>query len=109
MLLDTPGMRELQMWADEEALDSTFPEVAELAAACRFGDCAHDGEPGCAVVAALDDGSLTHERYDAWRKQQRELRALAVRRDGRLRAEAKRQSKQMSAPAARVLPVTLSG
>jgi ribosome biogenesis GTPase len=96
VMLDTPGMRELQMWADEEALDSTFPEVAELAGECRFGDCAHDGEPGCAVTGALDDGSLTHDRYHAWRKQQRELRALAVRRDGRLRAEAKRQSKQMT-------------
>lgn len=96
VLLDTPGMRELQMWADEDALDSTFPEVAALAGACRFGDCAHNGEPGCAVRAALRDGSLSTERYDAWRKQQRELRALALRRDGRLRAEAKRQSRQMA-------------
>jgi ribosome biogenesis GTPase / thiamine phosphate phosphatase len=96
LLLDTPGMRELQMWADEEALDSTFPEVAELAEGCHFGDCSHNGEPGCAVRAALQDGSLGDERYHAWRKQQRELRALAIRRDGRLRAEAKRHSKQMS-------------
>ena len=95
LLLDTPGMRELQMWADEEALDSTFPEVAQLAATCRFGDCGHDGEPGCAVTSALEDGGLPADRFHAWRKQQRELRALAVRRDGRLRAEAKRQSKQM--------------
>lgn len=96
VLLDTPGMRELQMWADESALDQTFPEVAELAEACRFGDCSHNGEPGCAVRTALDDGSLTPERYGSWRKQQRELRALASRRDGRSRAEAKRQSKQMT-------------
>jgi ribosome biogenesis GTPase len=93
VLLDTPGMRELQMWADEEALDSTFPEVAELAGACRFGDCAHEGEPGCAVGTALREGSLSEVRYHAWRKQQRELRALAVRRDGRLRAEEKRRGK----------------
>jgi ribosome biogenesis GTPase len=96
VLLDTPGMRELQMWAGEEALDSTFPEVAALAGICRFGDCEHTGEPGCAVHAALTDGSLPAERYDAWRKQQRELRALERRRDGRLRLEAKRQSKQMA-------------
>jgi ribosome biogenesis GTPase len=96
MLLDTPGMRELQLWADEEALDSTFPEVAELAIACRFGDCAHDGEPGCAVHGALADGSLSAARYHAWRKQQRELRALARRRDARLRAETKRQDRVMA-------------
>jgi ribosome biogenesis GTPase len=96
MLLDTPGMRELQLWADEEALDSTFPEVAELAIACRFGDCAHEGEPGCAVHGALADGSLSAARYHAWRKQQRELRALARRRDARLRAETKRQNRVMA-------------
>jgi ribosome biogenesis GTPase len=83
MLLDTPGMRELQLWADEDALDGTFPEVAALAAACRFGDCAHDREPGCAVRSAVHDGDLPAERFHAWRKQQRELRALAVRRRAR--------------------------
>jgi ribosome biogenesis GTPase len=95
LLLDTPGMRELQLWADEEALGATFPEVAALAAACRFGDCGHASEPGCAVLAALADGSLAAERYEAWRKLQRELRALEVRRDARLRSEAKREAKQM--------------
>ena len=96
LLLDTPGMRELALWADEEALGSTFPEVAELAATCRFGDCAHTGEPGCAISAALADGTLPMERYDAWRSLQRELRALEVRRDARLRAEAKRHNKRIS-------------
>ena len=93
LLLDTPGMRELQLWAGEEALDSTFPEVAELAGVCHFGDCAHHGEPGCAVRAALEDGSLPAERYEAWRKLQRELRALEIRRDARLRSEHKREAK----------------
>ena len=95
MLLDTPGMRELQLWAGEEALDTTFPEVPALAAGCRFADCAHDGEPGCAVHAAIAGGTLSRERYDAWRKLQRELRALEVRRDARLRAERKREAKQL--------------
>jgi ribosome biogenesis GTPase len=95
VLLDTPGMRELQLWAGEEALDSTFPEVAELAVACRFGDCSHDREPGCAIRAALADGSLPEERYVAWGKLQRELRALEVRRDARLRSERKRELKTM--------------
>jgi ribosome biogenesis GTPase len=95
LLIDTPGMRELQLWADEEALGSTFPEVVALAAACRFGDCAHAGEPGCAVRAALRDGSLPAERHDAWRKLQRELRALELRRDARLRANSKREARQL--------------
>jgi ribosome biogenesis GTPase len=95
VLLDTPGMRELQLWADEEALDSTFPEVPALATACRFRDCGHEHEPGCAVQAALAEGALPQERYHAWRKLQRELRALEVRRDARLRSEAKRQYKQL--------------
>jgi ribosome biogenesis GTPase len=95
MLLDTPGMRELQLWADEEALDTTFPEVSELAAGCRFDDCAHHGEPGCAVLAAVGSGALPVERFDAWRKLQREIRALEVRRDARLRQEHKRQAKTM--------------
>ena len=95
MLLDTPGMRELQLWADEEALGSTFPEVGELAAGCRFDDCAHHGEPGCAVLAAVARGALPVERFDAWRKLQREIRALEVRRDARLRQEHKRQAKTM--------------
>jgi ribosome biogenesis GTPase / thiamine phosphate phosphatase len=95
LLLDTPGMRELQLWADESALDSTFPEVAELATACRFRDCSHAGEPGCAVAAALADGSLDEERHRAWGKLQRELRALEVRRDARLRAEARRENRRL--------------
>ena len=95
LLVDTPGMRELQLWADEEALDATFPEVAALAAACRFADCAHEHEPRCAVQAALADGSLDEGRYTAWRKLQRELRALEVRRDARLRSESRNAAKQL--------------
>ncbi len=95
MLLDTPGMRELQLWADESALEETFPEVASLAGRCRFADCSHEREPGCAVRAALADGSLAAERYESSAKLQRELRALARRRDARLRAEYKREAKAM--------------
>jgi ribosome biogenesis GTPase / thiamine phosphate phosphatase len=96
LLIDTPGMRELQLWADEEALDSTFPEVAAFAAACRFGDCSHEREPDCAVRAALAGGSLSAERYAAWRKLQGELRALTIRRDARARQEHRRKVKALS-------------
>ena len=91
LLLDTPGMRELQLWAGEEVLDTTFGEISELAAKCRFSDCAHEQEPGCAVREALGDGSLAEERFTSYRKLQRELRALEIRKDNRLRSEARKE------------------
>jgi ribosome biogenesis GTPase len=90
VLLDTPGMRELQLWAGEEVLDTTFGEISELAAGCRFSDCSHEQEPGCDIRRALGDGTLSQERWDSYRKLQRELRALEIRKDGRLRSEARK-------------------
>jgi ribosome biogenesis GTPase len=87
VLLDTPGMRELQLWGDESGLDGAFPEITELAQQCRFRDCGHEGEPGCAVLGAVDDGTLGADRLESWRKLQRELRWLASRQDARARAE----------------------
>jgi ribosome biogenesis GTPase len=84
-------MRELQLWADESMLDSTFAEIAELAGACRFSDCSHEHEPGCAVKSALADGSLPRERFSSYRKLQRELRALEIRKDARLKSEARKE------------------
>jgi ribosome biogenesis GTPase len=91
LLLDTPGMRELQLWADVEALDSTFSEIAELAAECRFADCSHDREPGCAIQTALAAGELDRGRWESYRKLERELRALEIRQNARLQAEEKRK------------------
>ena len=91
VLLDTPGMRELQLWADEEVLDTTFSEISELAAECKFSDCSHDGEPGCAIRRALSDGTLSQERWDSFRKLQREIRALEIRKDARLRSQARKE------------------
>jgi ribosome biogenesis GTPase / thiamine phosphate phosphatase len=91
LLLDTPGMRELALWAAEEVLDTTFGEISELAAGCHFGDCSHEHEPGCAIQAALADGSLSSERFSSYRKLQRELRALEIRKDARLRSEARKK------------------
>jgi ribosome biogenesis GTPase / thiamine phosphate phosphatase len=96
LLLDTPGMRELQLWADESALEETFADVAELAGRCRFSDCAHGSEPGCAVRAALADGTLPEVRWESYRKLQRELRALAVKQDARLRSEARRERRRFA-------------
>jgi ribosome biogenesis GTPase len=91
VLIDTPGMRELQLWADEEVLDTTFSEISELAAQCRFSDCSHETEPGCAIRGALNDGTLSRERWESYSKLQRELRALAIRKDARLRSEARKE------------------
>ena len=96
LLLDTPGMRELQLWAGEESLDATFDDVVSLFERCRFNDCSHEREPGCAVRAALADGTLSRERYDSWRKLQRELRRLEVRQNARLRAEARKEIRRFS-------------
>ncbi len=87
LLLDTPGMRELQLWGEDSGLDGAFPEVTELVALCRFNDCTHASEPGCAVLEALASGALDPARFAAWRKLQRELRFLAGRQDARIRAE----------------------
>lgn len=89
-VIDTPGMRELQLW-DEDGLDQTFSEITALAAGCRFTDCKHDSEPDCAVRSALADGSLDEDRWTSFLKQQRELRATALRRDARAAAAERRK------------------
>jgi len=95
-LLDTPGMRSLALWGGEEGVSSTFDDVATIAARCRFGDCAHQGEPGCAIAAALQSGELPEERYASWRKLQREARAFAARHDKRLAAQEKARWKAIT-------------
>jgi len=91
LVLDTPGLRELQLWDVSQGLEQTFEDVATLAAACRFADCAHEREPGCAVRQALGDGSLPRERFESWRKLQRELARLERRLDARARSEHSQQ------------------
>lgn len=91
VILDTPGMRELQLW--EADLGQTFADVEEIAATCRFNDCGHGSEPGCAVRTALADGSLAHERWESYVKLQRELAALEARKDPLLRQEQQREYK----------------
>lgn len=91
LVLDTPGMRELALWADEDALDAAFADLEELARDCRFGDCRHDTEPGCAVLAAIDAGLVEESRLAGWRKLQRELAFLARKQDVRLAQEERRR------------------
>ena len=89
LLVDTPGLRELQVW--EGDVDSAFADVAELAAQCKFNDCGHDTEPGCAVQEALETGLLDPDRYASYRRLQRELRSIEMRSSSRLRREAKQR------------------
>ena len=91
LLLDTPGMRELALWADEDALDTTFGDVDAVARGCRFPDCGHETEPGCAVRGAVADGLLDEARVASWRKLQRELAYLARKQDVRLQQEERRR------------------
>ncbi len=81
-LVDTPGMRELQLWGDEDSLTGSFPDVDGFAAHCRFSDCAHGNEPDCAVREAVDSGALDLERFDSWRQLRRELEYLQRKTDG---------------------------
>jgi ribosome biogenesis GTPase len=96
LVLDTPGMRELALWADEDALDSTFADVEEITHECRFADCSHESEPGCAVLAAVADGRLDEARVASWHKLQRELAYLARKQDVRLRQEERRRWAKVS-------------
>ncbi len=89
VVIDTPGLRGVALAGTEEGLAKAFSDVEELAAACRFADCGHAGEPGCAVQASLDAGDLSAERMDSWRRLQRELAWQARRNDARLQAEEK--------------------
>jgi ribosome biogenesis GTPase len=87
LVVDNPGMREVHLWLADEGLEDAFPDIADLAAACRFADCRHDGEPGCAVRAALDDGRLAPERWRSYEELRRELAELeaSLERRGRSR------------------------
>lgn len=87
LMIDTPGLRAVGLWDAEDALADAFSDVEELALGCRFNDCAHDREPGCAVKEAIAGGHLEAARLESYRRLQREQRRLAARTDARLRAE----------------------
>jgi ribosome biogenesis GTPase len=89
LLIDTPGMRELALYDDLDGVDTAYADVTELAAGCRYRDCGHRSEPGCAVAAAIDDGRLDPARFMAWRKQQAEAHRQLLRVDARARAQEK--------------------
>jgi ribosome biogenesis GTPase len=91
LVIDTPGLRELQLWESSDGLGETFSDIEDLAARCRFTDCAHRAEPGCAVKAALATGELDFGRWASYKKLQRELAHLERRLDKRLMAEERKR------------------
>ncbi|MGQ0732507.1 MAG: ribosome small subunit-dependent GTPase A [Acidobacteriota bacterium] len=93
LLIDTPGMRELQLWDVAEGAQDAFDDIETLAASCHFSDCRHGDEPRCGVKAAIESGALPPERLASYVKLQREARALEVRRDVRALIDSKRQAK----------------
>jgi ribosome biogenesis GTPase / thiamine phosphate phosphatase len=95
-VLDTPGIRAVGVFDGEEGLDRAFSDIEDLAAGCRFADCAHAGEPGCSVWAAVETGELSTRRLDNWRKLQRELSWQMRRKDARVAAEMRSQWKWRS-------------
>jgi ribosome biogenesis GTPase len=100
LLIDTPGMRELQLWSADAGMDEAFEDIATIARGCHFGDCRHETEPRCAVKAAVEAGTLPAERLDNYRKLQGELHALAARQET-LAQQAKKKSDRVQAKALR--------
>jgi ribosome biogenesis GTPase len=91
LVIDTPGLRELQLWADEAEVGAAFPEIEAFAELCRFRDCRHEAEPGCAVRAALEAGGIERGRYDSWRKLVKEAAFLKAREDGSAKESERRR------------------
>lgn len=80
ILIDTPGMRAIRLWSNEHSLEQSFADIDELAHECRFVDCEHDTEPGCAIKAALEDGSIDQKRFDNYLKMKKEMTSLERRK-----------------------------
>lgn len=95
-LIDTPGLRGVGMADSQDGVDAVFAEVTEIAATCRFNDCRHNGEPGCAIAAAIEDGTLDEARLERQRKLQRELDYQARRFDQKARSEESKKWKAIS-------------
>ncbi len=96
ILIDTPGMRELQLWEADSGLSQGFTDIEELAAQCKFRDCQHNGEPGCAVGKAMEEGTLDSKRYDSYLKLQKELAYIERKEDKQLALADKEKWKKIT-------------
>lgn len=96
LLIDTPGMRELQLWSADAGMDEAFDDIATIARECHFADCRHESEPRCAVKAAVEAGRLPAERLESYRKLQAELQALAERQESLAQQQKKKSDRVQS-------------
>ncbi len=96
LIMDTPGMRELQLWEEKGSVDDAFPDIASLAQQCRFRDCTHEGEPGCAVNDACNRGDLDPKRLANYQKMRREIEFFESRFDFSLEQKKKKKEKRLS-------------
>ncbi|MGW8062536.1 ribosome small subunit-dependent GTPase A [Streptomyces ziwulingensis] len=97
VLIDTPGLRGVGLWDAGHGVGQVFAEIEELGRGCRFHDCAHESEPGCAVLAAIDSGELPERRLESYRKLLRENQRIVAKTDARLRAEIRKEWKRRGA------------
>jgi ribosome biogenesis GTPase len=95
LLIDTPGVREFQLWESDDGVDEVFSDIAALAALCRFGDCTHTREIGCAVLEAREAGTLPEDRYQSWMKLRKELAYLETKRREKPGSDKKEWSKEI--------------
>jgi len=96
VIIDTPGMRGLALWDAEDGIASAFPDIDALAEKCRFNDCTHETEPGCAVIAAVEAGQVPLRRLESYRTLRSELDTLSRKQDQKAWAEKERSSKIIS-------------
>ncbi len=96
ILIDTPGLRELQLWNDDKGLSRAFDDIEELSNGCRFKNCQHDTEPDCAVRQGLDDGVITNRRWQSYLKLKKELSYVASRQDERGKLTEKKRKKDLA-------------
>jgi len=99
ILIDTPGMRELQLWESENGLSESFTDIEQAAENCRFRDCTHENEPGCAVHRLIEDGDISGERLNSYKKLLKELAYLDRKQDKRAQSEERKRWKKVSAGA----------
>jgi ribosome biogenesis GTPase len=96
LILDTPGMRTLSLWDSDTGMDIMFGDIEELILKCRFYDCKHLNEPGCAVMEALETEKLEKKRWESWLKLQKEVAHLEAKKEGKLRLQEKQWGRQIA-------------
>ena len=96
MIIDNPGMREIQVWGGSDGLRVTFEDIENLTSSCRFRDCSHESEPGCAVQEALQRGTLASKRFQSYLKLKRQLHYLATRKAQKVRLAEREKWKKIS-------------